>query len=130
MGGFSPNTFSRIVNYDTNGWLIVVAGPLEYLENTIKTIKNIADKANKDSNNFKGILLAHLNVVLDSKNNSITNEGQRFPFTGTIDQIIYDIRRIKQRDIDHIVFGYNFIPIGKEIDKMLDITKQLAKFAR
>ena len=22
LGGFSPNTFSRIVNYDTNGWLV------------------------------------------------------------------------------------------------------------
>ena len=28
MGGFSPNTFSRIVNYDINGWLAVTAGPL------------------------------------------------------------------------------------------------------
>src|SRR5918992_2487783 len=33
LGGFSPNTYSRIVNYDTNGWLGVVGGPLEYLEN-------------------------------------------------------------------------------------------------
>jgi hypothetical protein len=32
--------------------------------------------------------------------------------------------------IDHIVFGYNFIPIGIDLDKMLDATKQLAKFAR
>jgi hypothetical protein len=33
-------------------------------------------------------------------------------------------------DIDHLVFGYNFIPIGRNVDKMLDITKRLAKFAR
>jgi probable F420-dependent oxidoreductase len=134
MGGFNPNTFSRIVNYDTNGWLAVVGGPLEYIDNTIKTIKDIANKANKDPNNFKVILLAHLNVDLDSKSQSITkaNEAQRFPFTGTIDQIGNDIKRIKQMDmdIDHIVFGYNFIPLGREVDKMLDITKQLAKFAR
>jgi probable F420-dependent oxidoreductase len=132
MGGFSPNTFSRIVNYDTNGWLGVVAGPLEYLDNTIKTIKDIANKANKDPNNFKVILLAHLNVALDSKSQSTTttDEDQRFPFTGTIDQIGNDIKRIKQMDIDHIVFGYNFVPIGRDLNKMLDITKQLAKFAR
>jgi probable F420-dependent oxidoreductase len=131
MGGFSLNTFSRIVNYDTNGWLGVVAGPLEYLDNTIKTIKDIANKANKDPNKFKVILLAHLNVALDPKSQSTTtNEDQRFPFTGTIDQIGNDIKRIKQMDIDHIVFGYNFVPIGRDLDKMLDITKQLAKFAR
>jgi probable F420-dependent oxidoreductase len=133
LGGFSPNTSSRIVNYDTNGWLAVVGGPLEYLDNTIKTMKDMVNKANKDPNKFKVILLAHLNVALDSKSQSTslsTNEGQRFPFTGTIDQIGNDIKRIKQMDIDHLVFGYNFIPIGRNVDKMLDITKRLAKFAR
>jgi probable F420-dependent oxidoreductase len=133
LGGFSPNTSLRIVNYDTNGWLAVVGGPLEYLDNTIKTMKDIVNKANKDPSKFKVILLAHLNVALDSKSQSTsssTNEGQRFPFTGTIDQIGNDIKRIKQMDIDHLVFGYNFIPIGRNVDKMLDITKQLAKFAR
>ena len=131
LGGFSPNTFSRIVNYDTNGWLAVTAGPLEYLDNTIKNIKDIANKANKDPNNFKVILLAHLNVALDSTA-ATANKGQRFPFTGTIDQIGNDIRRVKQMDmdIDHIVLGYNFIPMGRDVDKMIDITKQLAKFAR
>jgi probable F420-dependent oxidoreductase len=130
LGGFSPNTFSRIVNYDTNGWLAVTAGPLEYLDNTIKVIKDIANKANKDPNNFKVILLAHLNVDLDSKSQSTTNEGQRFPFTGTIDQIGNDIKKVKEMDIHHIVFGYAFIPIGRDPNKVLDITKQLAKFAR
>lgn len=132
LGGFSPNTFSRIVNYDTNGWLAVVGGPLEYLDNTIKTIKDIANKANKDPNKFKVILLAHLNVALDSKSQSTTttNEDQRFPFTGTIDQIGNDIKRIKQMDIDHIIFGSVFVPIGRDVNKTLDLTKQLAKFAR
>lgn len=131
LGGFSPNTFSRIVNYDTNGWLAVVGGPLEYLDNTIKTIKDIAIKANKDPNKFKVILLAHLNVALDPKSQSTTtNEDQRFPFTGTIDQIGNDIKRIKQMDIDHIIFGYVFVPIGRDVNKILDLTKQLAIFAR
>src|SRR5215207_7017800 len=133
LGGFSPNTFSRIVTYDTDGWLAVVGGPLEHLDNTIKTIKNVANKANKNPTNYKVILTAYPKVALDSKSQSTSssaNEGQRFPFTGTIDQIGNDIKRIKQMDIDHIVFGYSFIPIGRDVDKMLDITKQLAKFAR
>jgi probable F420-dependent oxidoreductase len=133
LGGFSPNTFSRIVNYDTNGWLAVVGGSLEYIDNTIKSIKDIAMKSNKDPTNFKVILLAHLNIALDSKSqstSSTTNEGQRFPFTGTIDQIGNDIKRIKQMDIDHIVFGYVFIPVGGDVNKMSEITKQLAQFAR
>jgi probable F420-dependent oxidoreductase len=129
MGGFSPNTYSRIVNYDANGWLGLIGGPLEYLDNTIKTIQNIANKANKDPNRFRVILLTYPNVDIDSKNQSATtNEGQRFPLTGTIDQVGSDMQRIKQIGVDHIVFGYNFIPAGRDLDKMLDITKQLAKF--
>ena len=128
IGGFSPKTFSRIVKYDANGWLGLIAGPIEYLDNTIKTIKDIANKANKDPNNFNVILLTYPNIV-DSKSQS-TNEGQRFPLTGTIEQAGKDIQRIKQTGIDHIIFGYNFIPMGRDLEKMLDITKQLSKFAR
>jgi hypothetical protein len=97
---------------------------LEYLENTIKTIKDIANKANKDPNNFKVILGTYPNIV-DSKS-QLTNEGQRFPLTGTIDQAGNDIQRIKQMGIDHIIFG----SIGRDLDKVTDITKQLSKFAR
>lgn len=132
MGGFSQNTYSRIVNYDTNGWLGLIGGPLEYLDNTIKTIQNIANKANKDPNKFRVILLTYPNVDINSKNQSstTTSQGQRFPLTGTIDQVGSDMERIKQIGVDHIVFGYNFIPTGRDLDKMLDITKQLANFAR
>jgi probable F420-dependent oxidoreductase len=131
IGGFSPNTFSRIVNYDTSGWLGLIGGPLEYLDNTIKTIKDIANKANKDPKKFKVILLTYPNIDFDSKNQSTTtNQDQRFPLTGTIDQVGSDIQRIKKMEIDHIVFGYNFIPIGRDLDKMLDVAKQLANIAR
>ena len=129
MGGFSPNTFSRIVNYDANGWLAPIGGPLEYLDNTIKTIKDIANKANKDPNRFRIIAFTYPNIDFDSKNQSTTtttNQDKRLPLTGTIDQAGSDIQRIKQMGVDHIVFGY----IGSELDKMLDITKQLTKFAR
>ena len=69
-------------------------------------------------------------MILDSNSQSTINEDQRFPFTGTVDQIRDDIKKVKQKDIDHIVSRYNFVSIGRDVDKMLDITKQLAKFAR
>jgi probable F420-dependent oxidoreductase len=128
VGGFGPNTSSRIVNSDADGWLGLAVGPLEYLENTLKTIKDIANKANKDPNNFDVILLTYPKIV-DSKSQP-TNEGQRFPLTGTIDQVGNDIQRIRQIGINHIIFAYNFIPLGRDLDKMMDITKQLSKFAR
>jgi probable F420-dependent oxidoreductase len=129
LGGFSPNTYSRIVNYDANGWLGVTAGALdlEYVENTIKTIKDMANKTNKDPNKFEVILLTYPNII-DSKNQS--NEGQRFPLTGTIDNIGSDIQRIKQMGVGHIIFGYNFVSIGRDVDNMIDKTKELSKFAK
>lgn len=129
LGGFSPNTYSRIVNYDANGWLGVTAGALdlEFLENTIKTIKDMANKTNKDPNKFEVILLTYPNII-DSKNQS--NEGQRFPMTGTIDNIGSDIQRIKQMGVGRIIFGYNFVSIGRDVDNMIDKTKELLKFAK
>lgn len=129
LGGFSPNTFARIVNYDINGWLGGVGGPLEQLENPIKAIKDNAKKANKDPNDFKIILLTFPNLA-DPKSQTTIEESQRHPLTGTIDQIGNDIKRIKVMGIDHIILSLNFQAVGKDVDGIIEITKQLSKFAR
>jgi len=61
---------------------------------------------NKDSKNFQTIVLVYPNI----ENQSPTNDGNRFPLTGTIDEIGMDIQQIKDMGVDHIVFGYNFVP--------------------
>ena len=78
--------------------------------------------AMKDPNNIKVILLTYPKI--DDRKSQPTNEGQRFPLTGTIDQVGNDIQRIKQMGIDHIIFAYNFIPIGRDLNKVMEITKQ------
>ncbi len=123
LGGFSPNTFARIIRYDLSGWLGVVGGPLEYIENTIKSIKGQASQVNKNPDNFQIVVAAYPNVT---EGQSSKNTEKRFPFSGRIDEIGTDIERIKQMGIDHIIFG----SIGKDLDKVMDITKQLSKFAR
>ena len=92
-------------------------------------MNEMASKANKDPNEFKTILLTYPNIV-ESKNEQLTNESQRFPLTGTIDQIGNDIKRIKKIGVDHIVFGYNFLPIGRDIDSVINKSKELSKYAR
>ena len=52
------------------------------------------------------------------------------PMTGTIDQIGSDVEHIKAMGAEHIIFGYAFSPIGKDAKKMIEITKQLARFAK
>lgn len=127
LGGFSPNTFSRIVKYDLNGWLGVVGGPLEYTESSIKAIKEQASQANKKPDNFRIIMMTYPNVkeAVSSK-----NDKNRFPLSGTIDEIGSDIQRVKGMGVDHIIFGYNFLPIGRDVVKMIEISEELSKFAR
>ena len=43
MGAFSPKAFRRIVKY-ANGWIGMIAGTLENFENTMNTIKDMANK--------------------------------------------------------------------------------------
>ena len=95
----------------------------------MKMIKENANRANKDPKNFQVILLTFPNIV-DSGRRTIHEEGQRSPLTGTIDEIGHDVKRIKEMGISHIIFGFNFSSIGANIDKMIEITKQLSKFAR
>jgi probable F420-dependent oxidoreductase len=126
LGGFSPNTFSRIVNYDADGWLGVPFGPLEQLKSTVSTIRNLAIEANKDPNAFKIILLTYLNIS-EAKN---SGGKQRFPMSGTIEEIGNDIREIKDMGIGHVVFGHFFTPLYGDIDQTIETSKQLLQFAR
>jgi hypothetical protein len=50
--------------------------------------------------------------------------------TGTTDQIGTDINQIKAMGVEHIIFGYVFSPIAKDMKKVIEITKQLARFAK
>jgi probable F420-dependent oxidoreductase len=134
LGGFSPNTFLRIVNY-ADGWLPVAGfGPLEQLEQAINGLREGARKANRDPSKIRVFVLTYPNV-LDSSSSSYatsssSSEQQRLPMTGTTDQIGADIDQIKAMGVEHIMFGHVFSPIAKDVKKMIEITKQLAGFAK
>ena len=129
LGGFSPKTLLRIVNY-ADGWLPVAGfGPLEQLEQSINGLREGARKANKDPSKICIFVLTYPNV-LDSSSPAPSSEQQRSPMTGTTDQIGTDIDKIKSMGVEHIIFGYVFSPIGKDKNRMIEITKQLARFAK
>jgi len=125
LGGFSPKTFLRIVNY-ADGWLPVAGfGPLEQLEQTINGLREDARKANKDPSKIRIFALTYPTVI-----DSSSSAQQRLPMTGTVDQIGTDINQIKAMGIEHIIFGHAFSPIGQDMKKMVEITTQLARFAK
>jgi probable F420-dependent oxidoreductase len=128
LGAYSPKVFARIVNY-ADGWITIVGSiPLEQHEQAINGLRETARKANKDPSNIRIFVLSYPNV-LDSSQSSSTNQP-RLPMSGTIDQLENDIERIKAMGVEHIIFGYAFSPIGRDAKKMMEITKQLARFAR
>jgi hypothetical protein len=132
LGGFSPKTFLRIVNY-ADGWILVAGfGPLEQLEQAINGLREDARKADKDPSKIRVFVVTYPNMLESSYSSSISfsSEQQRLPITGTIDQIGTDINEIKAMDVDHIIFGYISSPISKDTKKMIEISKQLARFAR
>jgi probable F420-dependent oxidoreductase len=133
LGGFSPKTFLRIVNY-ADGWLPVAGfGSLEQLKQTINILREDARKANKDPSKIRVFALTYPNVQDSSSSSSspsATSEQQRLPMTGTIDQIGTDINEIKAMGVEHIIFGHAFSSISKDMKKMFEITVQLARFAK
>jgi probable F420-dependent oxidoreductase len=128
LGGYTPKTFPRIVKY-ADGW-IPIAGfvPLEQQEQAINALRESARKANRDPSDIRIVVLTYPNL-LDSSSTSSSNQ-QRLPLTGTIDQIGNDVEQIKAIGAEHIIFGYAFSPIGRDAKKMMEITKQLARFAK
>ncbi len=130
MGAFSPKAFGRAVKY-ADGWIGMIAGTLDDFENAVNTIRDMAIKEKesnrKDGNEFKILLLTYPKVAGDSSDSN-NKEDERLPMNGSIDEIGSDLERIKDMGVEHIIFGYSFLPIGRNVDKMIDTTKRLSEF--
>ena len=124
LGGFSPNTFRRILKH-ADGWIPVARyGSLVQLEQAIKSLREAARKANRDPSNVRIFLLTYPKV-----HDTDISETSRLPMTGSINQIGKDIEQIKMMGVNHVIFGHVFSPIGRDVKKMIEVTKQLARFA-
>jgi probable F420-dependent oxidoreductase len=126
LGGFSPNTFTRIVKY-ADGWIPVAGfGPLEQLEQGINGLMEGVRKADRDPSKIRVYVLSHLNVQ-----ESPPSGQQRMPMSGTIDQIGSDIEQIKAMEgVEKIIISHAFSPVGRDAKNMIEVTKQLARFAK
>jgi probable F420-dependent oxidoreductase len=128
LGGWNSKTFPRIVNNDANGWLAsmgVGIVSLEYLQTNIRILKDKASRSNKNKNDFRVFVLTY-----PQTNFKPSKTCERIPLTGTIDQIGSDIQKIKEMEVDHIIFCYLFSMENKDPKKMIYLTKQLSRFAK
>jgi probable F420-dependent oxidoreductase len=125
LAGFVPNTFMRIAKY-ADGWLPSMSGPLDFIENSIKSLKAQAIKENRSSEQIKTVVMTFPQILQEKSNSGGAGQqqqSQRFPLTGTIEEIGKDLKRIKDMGIEHIVFAF----VGLELDKVIDTARQLGK---
>ena len=126
LGGFTPRTFPRIVNY-ANGWIGVAGfGPLEQLEQAINGLKESARKADKEPSKVSIYMVSYPNILESAP----SSNQDRMPMTGTIEEIGSDIEHIKAMGTDHIIFGHLFSSLGRDMKKMVEVTMQLARYAK
>jgi hypothetical protein len=143
LGGYSPNTFSRIVRYNVSGWIGFIGGPLKNIEDMINMLKDEAKRAKKDYGQFKIILEGEIRILNNNSNSSSHKDSQkRFPLAGTTEEVSSDLQKIKEEmpDVDHIVFNFNSSLEGREeegiieeeinIEETIKTAKQLSKFIR
>jgi probable F420-dependent oxidoreductase len=128
LAGFVLNTFMRIAKY-ADGWLPSMSGPLDFIENSIKSLKAQAINENRSPDQIKTVIMTFPQVSQEKSNSGGAGQqqqSQRFPLTGTIEEIGKDIKRIKEIGVEHIIFAF----VGFELDEVIDTAKQLGKFAR
>jgi probable F420-dependent oxidoreductase len=136
LGGVVKETFARIAKY-ADGWLSPVGGgPLDVLDKSIKSLRNQANKANRNPNELKILALTFPHITTSSittesqegirPERGSNSQSQRSTLTGTIDEIGTDIQRIKEMGVEHIIFAF----VGLELDKVIDKAKELSNYAK
>jgi probable F420-dependent oxidoreductase len=122
LGGFSHKTFLRIAKY-AEGWVGAAGGPLEYLRKSIETLREQISKADRDPNKVEIVILTFPQIETDSTRRE---ESAKLPLTGTINEIGEDLLRMKEMDVDHVIFAFT----GVEVGRMRDMARGLSEFVK
>jgi len=122
LGGFGPKTFERIVNY-ADGYLSALAMPIPTFEQLISGFKQTVEKAGKNPDDFNISTLTFPQITETSSGN-----GERFPMTGTIEEVGGDIRKLKEIGVDRAIL-VQFAGDGYDVDTSIQVAKELKKFA-
>jgi len=122
LGGFGPKTFERITNY-ANGYLSALAMPIPTFEQLISGFKQTVEKAGKNPDDFNISTLTFPQISETSSGN-----GERFPMTGTIEEVGSDIKKLKEVGVDRAIL-VEFAGDGYDVNKTIQVAKELKKFA-
>jgi probable F420-dependent oxidoreductase len=73
LGGYVTKTLNRIANY-ADGWLADVSGPLEYIEDSIKALRDLGSKANRNPNEIKVLAFPFPQIAANTDNRESENK--------------------------------------------------------
>ena len=127
LGGSVSNTFTRIARY-ADGWLAAVGGTLDSLSESIKSLREQTAKENKSPSQTKIVTLTFPQIY-ERKNKSDKirpEQSQRYPLSGTIEEIGQDIQKIKDMGVEQIIFAFSNI----DLDKINETAKLIGKYAK
>ena len=122
LAGFGPKTFERIVNY-ADGYLSALAMPIPVFEQLVSGFKQTVDKAGKNPDDFNISTLTFPQITENSSGN-----GDRFPMTGTIEEVGSDIKKLKEIGVNRAIL-VEFAGASYDVDKSIQVAKELKKFA-
>jgi len=80
-------------------------------------------KAGKNLDDFHISTLTFPQISETSSGN-----GERFPMTGTIEEVGSDIKKLKEVGVDRAIL-VEFAGDGYDVDKTIQVAKELEKFA-
>ncbi len=122
LAGFGPKTFERITNY-ADGYLSALAMPIPTFEQLISGFKQTVEKAGKNPDDFNISTLTFPQITENSSGN-----GDRFPMTGTIEEVGSDIKKLKEIGVNRAIL-VEFAGASYDVDKSIQVAKELKKFA-
>lgn len=116
LAGFNGNTFDRIAKLDANGWLGIPLPTIDDFAKNIQSLRETLKQAGKDPD---AIELPTL-VIIDVDG---TSGKDRTPFHGTIQDVIADVKRVRELCVTELFLSFDFGVDGQNLDKTMEYAK-------
>lgn len=121
LGGFSPKTFERMINY-ADGYIGALVGSFDYFNNSVKMFNEAIEKSSRSRKDFDLTILTYPQIL------NRNFEGDRSPMTGrTIDKIGSDLSKLKSFGVDRVILAIN-AEKDYDVNKTIEFVKELKKF--
>jgi hypothetical protein len=100
----------------------------------IEKIRYACTKVNRDPKDVNIAAIIYPNIMETTEASHDAREGRneqsRQLLSGNIDQVGNDLREVKKIGVDYAILSYKRSPISNNIDKIIDVSKQLWRFVR